>query len=54
MALFLNEKNKKINIMGIEGNVGIKDEDDDQAYKTNGSKSFEYSDINNINSKVKN
>ena len=40
--------------MGFEGNMGIKDEDHDQAYKTNGSKSFGYDDNNNINSKVKN
>ncbi len=40
--------------MGIKGNMGIKYEDDDQAYKTNGSKSFGYDDINNINLKVKN
>ena len=40
--------------MCIEGNMGIKDEDHDQAYKTNSSKSFGYGDNYNINSKVKN
>ena len=40
--------------MGIKGNMGINGEDDDQAYKTNGTKSAGYGDNNNINSKVKN
>ena len=40
--------------MGIEGNMGINVEDDDQAYKTNGVKSVEYGNNNKINLKVKN
>ena len=40
--------------MGIKGNMGINGEDDDQAYKTNDTKSAGYGDNNNINSKIKN
>ena len=40
--------------MGIKGNMRINGEDDDQAYKTNDTKSAGYGDNNNINSKVKN
>ena len=40
--------------MGIKVNMGINNEDNDQAYKTNGAKSIGYDNNNNINSKVKN